>query len=60
MDTRRSITTGRCDPLTVAILISLCLNGFLVGAIVSHLHFWAQCPVCHECEVCVCEECCRD
>jgi hypothetical protein len=54
MDSKKLTTTGRCDPLAIAILVSLCLNGFLVGAIVSHLHFWAQCPVC------VCEECCRD
>ncbi len=41
--------------LTLALLLSLTLNGFLVGAIVSHCMYWHHCPVCHDCHYCECD-----
>ena len=34
------------------------LNGFLAGVIVSHMHYWYHCPVCHDCQYCQCD--CHD
>jgi len=43
---------------TIALIVSLALNGFLAGVIVSHMHYWYHCPVCHDCQYCQCD--CHD
>lgn len=42
----------------LVLFVSLALNGFLAGAIVSHVVYWVHCPVCHDCQYCRCD--CHD
>ena len=56
--TRESTTMERSSMATIVLIVSLALNGFLAGVIVSHMHYWYRCPVCHDCQYCECD--CHD
>jgi hypothetical protein len=53
--THASTTTERSSMATIVLIVSLAINGFLTGLIVSHLHYWQRCPVCHDCQYCECD-----
>ena len=44
-------TTAASDMGKIVLLVSLALNGFLVGCVFSHALYWTHCPVCcdHHC-----------